>query len=96
MVPCLFLSRPSKRQLHVCMRACGVFRNKTTIVEGSCLRADREYRSLGNGKRVKFCQKLGKSATETFQTIKQRTAKTHWSVMLCLSGTNVLLRVEIV
>jgi hypothetical protein len=35
MVSCLFLSRPSKRQL----RTCGVFGKKVTVVKASCLRA---------------------------------------------------------
>jgi hypothetical protein len=35
MVPCPFFSRSSKKHL----RACGVFRRKVTIVEGSCLGA---------------------------------------------------------
>jgi hypothetical protein len=34
MVPCPFVSRPSKKQL--C--ACGVFTEKVTVVKGSCLR----------------------------------------------------------
>jgi hypothetical protein len=35
MVPCPFLSRPSKKQL----RVCSIFRKKVTFLEGSCLRA---------------------------------------------------------
>jgi hypothetical protein len=35
MVPCPFFSRPSKKQLH----ACGVFRKKVAVVNGSCLQA---------------------------------------------------------
>jgi hypothetical protein len=34
-VPCPFFSCPSKQQL----RECGVFRNKVTVVKGSCLQA---------------------------------------------------------
>jgi hypothetical protein len=32
MVPCPFFSRPSEKQLRACVRACGVFRKKVTVV----------------------------------------------------------------
>jgi hypothetical protein len=40
---------------------------------------------------VKFCQKLGKSASETFHMIKQAYGEEAWAALLCLSGTKVLL-----
>jgi hypothetical protein len=39
---------------------------------------------------VKFCQKLGKSASKMFHM----TAKKFWAEVLCLGGTNVLHRRE--
>jgi hypothetical protein len=68
MVPCPFFSRPSKKQL----RVCGVFRKKVTVVKGSCLGAvEIENLAVRAWKNVKFCQKLGKSASKMFQVIKQ-------------------------
>jgi hypothetical protein len=40
---------------------------------------------------VKFCQKLGKSASEAFQMIKQAYGEEAWAAVLCLSGTKILL-----
>jgi hypothetical protein len=40
---------------------------------------------------VKFCQKLGKSASEMFHIIKQAYGEALGAAMLCLSGTKVLL-----
>jgi hypothetical protein len=45
---------------------------------------------------VKFCQKLGKSISETFQMMKQAYGEEPWAIMLCLNGTNVLHRGETV
>jgi hypothetical protein len=64
MVPCLFLSHPSKKQLHV----CGVFRKKVTIV---CEQQISRMSQFEQQATIKFCQKLGNSGNETFQMIKQ-------------------------
>jgi hypothetical protein len=48
---------------------------------------------------IKFCQKLGTYASKTFQMIRQtykHTVKKPWAVVLYLSGTNILHRVETV
>jgi hypothetical protein len=68
-VPCPFFSLPSKKQL----RSCGLFRKKVTVVKSSCLRA-AEIENVtvwAKDKNVNFCLKLGKSASRTFQMIKQ-------------------------
>jgi hypothetical protein len=68
MVPCPFFSHRSKKQFH----ACGVFRKKVTVVKGSCLQAaEIEISQFEQRENIKFCQKLGKSASKTFQMIKR-------------------------
>ena len=49
----------------------------------------RECRRLS---KVKFCQKLGKSASEIFQVIKQLYSDEALDHSVCLSGTYVLCR----
>jgi hypothetical protein len=68
LVPCPFFPRPSKKQL----RACDVFRKKVTFVKGSfCKQRKLRMSQFKQWANVMFCQKLGKSASETFQMIKQ-------------------------
>jgi hypothetical protein len=63
MVLCPFFSRPGKKQLHV----CGVFRKNVTV----CKQRKSRMSQFEQWENVKFCQKLGKSTSETFQMIKQ-------------------------
>jgi hypothetical protein len=71
MVPCSFFSCPSKQKLH----ACSVSeRKRVTVVKGSCLRVV-EIKNV-----AKFCQKWGKSASKTFQIIKQVYSKEAWDL----------------
>jgi hypothetical protein len=69
MVPRPFFSPRSKKQF----RACGVFRKKVTDVKGIYLRAGQKSRmsQFAQCENVKYCQKLGKSASEMFQMFKQ-------------------------
>jgi hypothetical protein len=63
-VPCAFFYRPSKKQLHV----CGVFRKKVTVV---CKWQKSRRLQFEQHADIKFCQKLGNSASETFHMIRQ-------------------------
>ena len=71
----------------------GCFPEKRTVRKMwrrfECTRRNTSMSQLDQRTNIKFCQKLGKSATETFQMLQQVYGDDSWVAVFLLGGTDV-------